>query len=135
MRFVLDASVAVAAVRPNEPSHLSARARVDAVLTGRDEIVVPALFVIEVTSALARRAAWPLPQIAAYVESLIAPPCRVVTIGVRRAHAAAKLAATTRLRAADAMYVWLASTEGLVLVSSDDEILQRGIAACQVQAP
>lgn len=135
MKLVLDASVAVAAVRPNEPDHLRARARVDAILTGRDELVVPAIFPIEVTSALARRAAWPQPQIAAYVARLLAPPCRVVTIGMRSASAASQLAAATRLRAADAVYVWLASKEAVLLVSSDAEILQRGAAVCQVQAP
>ena len=103
------------------PNHLRARARVDAILTGRDELVVPALFPIEVTSALARRAAWPQPQIAAYVARLLAPPCRVVTIGMRSARAASQLAAATRLRAADAVYVWLASKEAVLLVSSDQE--------------
>ena len=135
MKLVLDASVAVAAVRPNEPHHLRARARVGAVLTGRDELIVPALFPIEVTSALARRAAWPQPQIAAYIARLLARPCRLVTLGVKNAHASANLAAATRLRAADAVYVWLASKEGVVLVSSDEEVLQRGATVCQVQAP
>lgn len=135
MKIVLDASVAVAAVRPNEPDYARARARVDAILTGRDTLIVPAIFPIEVTSALARRAAWPQPQIAAYIARLLARPARLVTLGARSANATASLAATTRLRAADAVYVWLASKEGVILVSSDDELLQRGAAVCQVQAP
>jgi predicted nucleic acid-binding protein len=135
VKVVLDASVAVAAVRLNEPDHLPARARVGAILTGRDELVVPTLFPIEVTSALARRAAWLQPQIAAYVARLLAPPCRVVTVGVKSAHTASQIAAKTRLRAADAVYVWLASKEGVLLVSSDREILRRGAAMCEVQAP
>lgn len=92
MKLVLDASVAVAAVRPNEPDYVAARARVDAILTGRDELVVPSIFLIEVSSALARRAAWQKAQIATYVARLLAPPCRVMTIGVKRAHAIAQLA-------------------------------------------
>jgi len=135
VKLVLDASVAVAAVRPNEPHHLRARARVDAILTGRDELIVPAIFPIEVTSALARRAAWAPPQIATYVARLLARPCRLVNLGVKSANASANLAAATRLRAADAVYVWLASKEGVVLVSSNEEILQRGSAVCQVQSP
>jgi predicted nucleic acid-binding protein len=135
VKLVLDASVAVAAVRPIEPTYLRARARVDAILTGRDELVVPAIFPIEVTSALARAAAWPQSQIAAYVATLLAAPCRVAAIGAKRALAVAHLAATTRLRAADAVYVWLASKEGVVLVTSDEEILRRGGGVCQVQAP
>lgn len=135
MKIVLDASVAAAAVRPNEPGYARARARVDAILTGRDELVVPAIFPIEVTSALARRAAWPQLRITAYVARLLARPARLVTLGGRSANATAALAATTRLRAADAVYVWLAAKEGVALVTSDVEILQRGIAVCQVQAP
>jgi predicted nucleic acid-binding protein len=54
MRLVLDASVAVAAARPNEPSHAASRARIERVLAGSDEIVVPAIFPIEVGASLAR---------------------------------------------------------------------------------
>lgn len=52
--YVLDASVAVAAVRPSEPYHRAARSRLAALLTGTDAIVVPAIFDVEVTSALVR---------------------------------------------------------------------------------
>jgi predicted nucleic acid-binding protein len=135
VKIVLDASVAVAAVRPNEPTYARARARVNAILTGKNALLVPALFPIEVTSALARRAAWPKAQIGIYVASLLAPPCRLVTIGPRRAESIAAVAATTRLRAADAIYVWLAATNGAALVTSDDEILQRVGTLCQVEAP
>jgi predicted nucleic acid-binding protein len=54
MKLVLDASVAVAASRPNEPSHAVSRARITRVLAGHDEIVVPAIFPIEVGASLAR---------------------------------------------------------------------------------
>jgi predicted nucleic acid-binding protein len=49
MRHVLDASVAIAAVRRYEPAHRAARARVAALLTGAGEIAVPAIFSIEVS--------------------------------------------------------------------------------------
>lgn len=54
MKLVLDASVAVAAARPTESSHAVSRARVARVLAGHDEIVVPAIFPIEVGASLAR---------------------------------------------------------------------------------
>jgi predicted nucleic acid-binding protein len=54
VRLVLDASVAVAAARPSEPFHAISRARVARVLAGDDEIVVPAIFPIEVGASLAR---------------------------------------------------------------------------------
>lgn len=40
-----------------------------------------------------------------------------------------------RLRAADAAYVWLAERQGIPLVTSDREMLRRGAAFCQVEAP
>jgi predicted nucleic acid-binding protein len=135
VKLVLDASVAVAAVRPLEPDHLAARARVSAILMGQDQLVVPSIFPIEVTSALARRAAWPKSQIEDYVARLLAPPSRLVTIGPRRASGAARVAAVTRIRAADALYVWLASREGVALVTSDAEITERAAAVCTVHSP
>jgi predicted nucleic acid-binding protein len=54
MKYVLDASVAVASLRPNEPHHAAAVAYLAPLLKGRDAIVVPAIFRIEVASALAR---------------------------------------------------------------------------------
>ena len=42
--YVLDASVAVAAVRSAEPSYRAARARLVAFLVGIDDVIVPAIF-------------------------------------------------------------------------------------------
>lgn len=41
MKLVLDASVVVAAMRPGEPAYVAARARVERVLQGADELVQP----------------------------------------------------------------------------------------------
>jgi predicted nucleic acid-binding protein len=41
----------------------------------------------------------------------------------------------TRLRAADAIYVWVAQHEGLQLVTADQEIQQRASAMCRLLAP
>jgi predicted nucleic acid-binding protein len=48
MKLVLDASVAVAAARPIEVAHQAARQRIARVFRGEDDIVVPAIFPIEV---------------------------------------------------------------------------------------
>lgn len=130
--YVLDASVAVAAVRPNEPSHQAARARLAALLTGADAIVVPAIFDVEVTSALVRgHASSSAAQ--RYLE-LDLGAREIVTIGPRAARAISGVAARTRLRAADAAYVWVASSRGLPLVTLDQEIAQRVGTLCQVEA-
>lgn len=134
MKLVLDASVAVAAARPNEPSHLSSRARVSRALRGADEIVVPALFPIEVGSALARAGEEP-DAIRVYVDGLVAVALGVFTIGPNAARKIRDLAIASKLRAADATYVWLAQREGVPLCSLDRELGRRGAAWCSVIEP
>jgi predicted nucleic acid-binding protein len=131
--YVLDASVAVAAVRASEPSHPAARLRLAALLAGNDEVVVPAIFDAEVTSALVRRDASPA-AVRRFIERDLGSR-EVVTIGPRAARAIAALAARTRLRAADAAYVWVAATRSLPLVTLDLEIGRRAGALCHVELP
>jgi predicted nucleic acid-binding protein len=100
---------------------------------GRDEIVVPAIFDVEVVSALVRRGASPA-SVERFFEKHFAART-LVTIGPRAVRAARALASTTRLRAADALYVWVAAREGLSLVTLDAEVLQRGAPVCKVQTP
>jgi predicted nucleic acid-binding protein len=134
MRLVLDASVAVAAARPNEPSHLPARARIAGVLGGQDEIAVPAIFPIEVGAALAR-VGEPPAAVQAYVDALMSVAATVLTIGPQRAQRIRDMAIASRLRAADATYVWLAARELLPLCTLDKEMAQRGSPFCRVMAP
>jgi predicted nucleic acid-binding protein len=69
-----------------------------------------------------------------FVEQLI-ELADVVTIGPVRSRQIANVAVRTRLRAADAAYVWLAEREGLVLVTADQEVIDRGAALCTITAP
>jgi predicted nucleic acid-binding protein len=133
MRYVLDASVAVASLRPTEPLHAASVAYLSPLLAGRDTIVVPAIFRVEVASALAR-AGFTAAQVGRFVGAFLAS-ARVATIGPKRAIDIQAVAVDTRLRAADAIYVWLAQKEGLPLVTGDAEVLQRGSARCQVVSP
>jgi predicted nucleic acid-binding protein len=133
MRYVLDASVAVAAVRPSEPHHNAARARLRSLLVGADEIVVPAIFDAEVTSALVRGGTPPALS-AAYLESDLAAR-RLVTMGPRASLGIVAVVRATKLRAADAAYVWVASSRGLVLVTLDHEIERRVAGLCRVEPP
>lgn len=130
MRYVLDASIAVAGAIPTEPLHRAARATVDLVIRATDSIVVPAIFQVEVTSALARRGLTAA-NIAAYVAGLLAR-AEVVTIGPKRARSIAALAQASRLRAGDACYVWVARDAGVRLLTDDAEIIVRGAAHCGV---
>ena len=131
MRYVLDASVAVASLRANEPNHTRAVTFLTPLIKGIDSIVVPSsIFCIEVASALAR-AGFAMREVERFVAAFLAR-ADVVTIGPVRARRIQRVAVTTRLRAADAMYVWLAAHEGLALVTADLEIHERAAAVCQL---
>jgi len=134
MKLVLDASVAVAAARPNEPSHTASRARVARVLAGHDEMFVPAIFPIEVGAALAR-VGEPTAAVYAYVDTLMSVAAAVATIGPLRARKIRDMAIASKLRAADAAYVWLAAEETATLCTLDREMTQRGGAFCRVIPP
>ena len=134
MKLVLDASVAIASMRPGEPAHGAARARIERALQGTDELVQPAIFGVEVAGALVRRGT-PEQDIRDLLRALGRAPHRIVTIGPKGAAAAEACAIQARLRGADAIYVWLASARGLALCTLDHEMATRGAAFCKVMAP
>jgi len=134
MRLVLDASVAVAAARVREPSHRAAQARVARILRGEDELIVPTIFSVEVVAALAR-VDEPAAEIRAYVDALLRVAARIVPLSPVVARRARETAMRWRLRAADALYVSLASWESLPLCTLDREMRQRGAGACEAIDP
>lgn len=106
----------------------------EGVLRGRDQIVVPSIFAIEVGSALARAGMAP-GTARDYVGELVALAERVHTIGPIAARRIRDVAMAGQLRAADSAYVWLASREDLPLCTLDQEVVQRGAAWCAVIPP
>jgi predicted nucleic acid-binding protein len=134
MKLVLDASVAVAAARFGEPSHVSSRVRVSRVLGGDDQIIIPAIFPIEVAAALTRAGEAPS-AVRAYVDASCSAALSVATVGARSARRLREVAIASRLRAADAVYVWLASREDLPLCTLDEEVVLRGAPFCSVMPP
>ncbi len=70
-------------------------------------MVVPAILDVEVASALVRGGAV-IATVCEYLERDLAAR-EIITIGPRAARAISGVAARTRLRAADAAYVWVAS--------------------------
>jgi predicted nucleic acid-binding protein len=134
MRLVLDASVAVAATRPTEPSFEAARSRVERILTGHDQIDVPAIFSIEVASALVR-VGEPEAAVRRYVDALVSVSFGVASVGPQRARKIRDLAILSKLRAADSTYVWLANKLNLPLCTLDREMATRGAAFCTFVKP
>lgn len=134
MKYVLDASVAIAALRDTEPLHKEALRRCMPLFAGEDEIVVPAIFDLEVTSALLRRGA-ALASVGRFFTAHLTART-LVTVGPRAIGAVRNVIEKTRLRAADALYVWVAVREGLVLVTADREVLERAsLAGTSVEPP
>ncbi|MBI3181448.1 MAG: PIN domain-containing protein [Myxococcales bacterium] len=119
--------MAVAALRENEPFHADALRRCMPLFLGSDEIVVPAIFEVEVLAALVRRGA-AVASVSRFFDLHFANRT-IVTIGPRAARAVRAVVGVTRLRAADALYVWVAAREGLPLVTGDQDVLDRALLA------
>lgn len=120
-RYVVDASVFVAAIRRDEPEHDAAR-EVLQFLSGRGlQLFAPSILLPEIASALARRggAAADIEAIVAAIETLHGG--RMAAVDDHLALQAVRLAAGMRLRGCDAVYVALAAESGASLVSLDAE--------------
>jgi predicted nucleic acid-binding protein len=90
---------------------------------GTDEIIVPSIFELEVVAALVRRGARRHLVDRFFEEHFAARS--TVTIGPRAVRSARTVVELTNMRAADALYVWLAAREGLPLVTLDREVILR----------
>lgn len=123
MNPVLDACLFVAAISPAERHHQQARALFE---SHSDDVpfLVPALFRVEVMSALSRRgeAAEFLDLVDAIVRG---PRFHGCPVDGPLLDLAAEVARETRLRAYDAIYVALAITAGAPLWTLDREIQAR----------
>ena len=105
----------------------------EAVFLGNDDIVVPVIFSIEVAASLSR-AGVALPAIRRYVKQLLGAAV-IVGLGGRAAREAREAAMRWKLRAADAVYVWLATREDVPLCTLDGEIGRRIGESCSVVGP
>jgi predicted nucleic acid-binding protein len=105
-----------------------------ALFAGNDEVVVPALFDIGVVTALTRSGLAPT-RVAGFLTRHLAQR-RLVTVGPRAIRGASRIIGLTRLRAADALYVWVAARKELPLITLDREVLARaGLAGVTVTGP
>ncbi len=131
MKLVLLPEVAVAATRRSHPSHAVAQRRLERALRGKDEIVVPTTFFVEVTSALAQAGVAP-ETIGPILDGLTQAPHHVLTVGPRRAAHAASIAMGLKLGASEALYVAIAAKKKIPLCTLDDGLEARVAGACTV---
>lgn len=132
LRYTIDASVFVNAFNPRERGHSESLQILAAVQERGDLIIVPTLLVAEIASAVARAADDSVGALE-YANAVAAlPQLTLVSLTPAMAGRAAELAATHRLRGADAVYLAVAQRYATTLISRDDEQLARGaeIAPC-----
>ena len=133
--FTLDASVFVAACRPREPGHTDSRALLQAVRQAETPLIEPAILPVEIAAALSRTGDDPA-SARDYAEAVMAlPGLTLLSLDERLARRALALAATHKLRGADALYAAAAAQYGARLVSLDTEQLKRAPAAVAACAP
>ena len=100
-----------------------------------DPIIVPTLLLPEIAAAVARATDDSVGAVQ-YAEAAAAlPHLTTVALTSTMARHAAELAATYRLRSADAVYVAVARRYGTTLVSRDEEQRSRASAAIACQTP
>jgi predicted nucleic acid-binding protein len=131
----VDASVFVNAFNPHEEGHAESLAVLAAIQQGGDPVIVPTLLLPEIASAVARAiddSAGAL-QYAAATAAL--PHVTLVSLTPTMARQAAELAASHRLRGADAVYLAVARRYGTTLVSRDEEQRSGGSAVVACQTP
>ena len=135
VRYTVDASVFVNAFNPHEEGHAESLQFLEKIQERGDPVIVPTLLVPEIASAVARASddgagALQYAQAAAGL-----PHLTLVTLTPAMARQAAELAATHRLRGADAVYLAVARRYGTTLVSRDVEQRARGSDAAPCQTP
>jgi predicted nucleic acid-binding protein len=133
--LTIDASVWVASDPAVGEAHADAIAFLGAAIRGGEPLHQPAITLVEVASALARRTGDA--DLARRGAALIAqlPGLVVHPLDAGGAARAAALAATTKLRAADAVYASVALENGATLVTLDDELSDRCPAGLDVLSP
>ena len=133
--WVVDASVWVSRYVVSDANHAASRSWLYQHLGRRDVIVAPTLLLVEVAGALARRTGdtHRTEQIVRRLREL--PSVRWVAITAQVRDHAAHLAATLRLRGANAVYVALADRLRIPLITWDREQLTRAAPRVVVRTP
>ena len=135
LSVTLDASVWLAAISAGERAHARCSALVESLVEQRVPLQQPGLFIIEVCATIARRTRNRGLALAAGQATLTSPYLTLYELDHALASAAAEVAATCALRAADAVYVATARHAGATLVTLDAEVRERASGIVTVQTP
>lgn len=123
--YTVDASVHISALNPSEADSVESQMFLERTCQQQALLICPTLLLVEVASAVAR-AVGDAKQAAELAAVLRQWPNQVlVPLDVALAERAAGLAATTRLRGADAVYAAVALEYGATLVTLDQQQLEK----------
>lgn len=134
-RYTIDASVWVAALLPTDTHHQSSRDTLVRLMAQNAPIICPTLILPEVAAAVARNTDRDDLAVQGSESVRDFPGMTLRLLEPDLAMKAARLAATHRLRGADAIYVAVAAEEQTVLVTWDAEMHTRGAATVRTTTP
>jgi predicted nucleic acid-binding protein len=132
---VMDTSVYVALINPNEPAHATSWAWYVRTVRRREPIVAPAIMLAEVAAALSRGIDTPELAHRAAQRLLRSRTVELVPVTVALAQQAAVIAADHRVRGCDAVFVALARQRADTLITLDNQQLERAAAVVTTQQP
>ena len=132
---VIDASVWVSRVLPNDSNHAAALTWINFHLARSGDLVSPVLLVTETAAAVSRVTGIPARGHLAASQLFAMPEMSLVPIDQALVEDATDLAASLALKGADAYYVALAMTLGLPLLTFDKEQLTRTTGAITTIRP
>jgi predicted nucleic acid-binding protein len=133
--IVLDASVWVSYMVPQDINHLTSRRWINQYLAGGGQIVAPLLLTVEVGGAVARRSGRSVEARQAVGIIVRLPTMRWIVLDDRLTLAATRLAIDLRLRGADALYVAVAVQFNIPLITWDHEQIDRAGVRFEVRTP
>jgi predicted nucleic acid-binding protein len=132
--IVIDANVWVSALLPHDRFHASSQPYIDTLLHTGVLMVVPTLFLTEVSASIARQTT-PADGQRARIKLRAIDVFRWITVDDALADAAADFGAELQLRGADSIYVTIAHQLGVPLISWDNDHLTRAIQRITVYTP
>ena len=133
--IVTDASFWVSALLTQDVHHGEAAALLRRIAVEEIPVIAPTIAITEVAGALIRRTKDSQTAAKSVRHLQLQPGLTLVPITAPFAEAAAKVAISSSLRGADAIYLTLARQEGFPLITNDKEILQRGAPFALVLTP
>ena len=130
-----DANVFVSAATPSEVFHADSDRFLTQVRGAGLEIICPALILPETASGIIRPTGSTIAAGLAVTRITTFPNLALIALSQEQAEEAARIAASCRVRGADAVYVAVAQEHGTTLVTWDQELLERGAAAVLTLTP